>query len=405
MSKIVIEKKLVAKIALFSLLGSIPGAAAFSFVTQGDSVFWAQVERALGTLIPSAKASGTVDHTTPGTWTNNPNWSVVVTDCDCPGPLIISLSGTSIDITCFVAGTKVRMADGSEKNIEDVKIGEQVINSEGETNNVKDYERVPIGARGTFKINDKVEVTGDHPFLAADGSWKVCDLELFQKGGRNADLEVSQLVIGDILKTETGEEKVETLVHIYERPEAETVYDLKLDGNNTYISAGFVVHNCDGDDGTCFVAGTKVKMADRSEKNIEDVEIGEQVINSEGETNNVKDYERVPIGTRGTFKINDKVEVTGDHPFLAADGSWKVCDLELFQKNGRNADLEVSQLVIGDVLNTETGEEKVETLEHVFERPEEETVYDLKLDGNNTYISAGFVVHNCDDDDDSDDCA
>ncbi|MCF7836161.1 hypothetical protein K9N08_00695 [Candidatus Gracilibacteria bacterium] len=249
MSKIVIEKKLAAKIALFSLLGSIPGAAAFSFVTQGDSIFWAQVERALGTLIPGAKAVS-IYHTVPNpnTWTNNPNWQVIVTDCDCPDGSSSGDDDGDDDASCFVAGTKVKMADGSEKNIENVEVGEQVIGDDETINTVKDYERVVIGARGTFKINDKVEVTGDHPFLAADGSWRVCDLALLQQTGRNADLGASQLQIGDVLKTADGEEKVETLEHVFERPEEETVYDLQLDGDHTYISAGFVVHNCGDDD-------------------------------------------------------------------------------------------------------------------------------------------------------------
>ena len=258
MSKIVIEKRQVAKIALFSLLGSIPGAAAFSLIAQGDSVFWAQVENALSALFPAAKAAGTVTHDFPGNWTNNPNWNVIVTDCDCPPPDCDcgddadadadSGDADDADSSCFVSGTKVRMADGNEKNIEEVEIGEKVVNSEKKINTVKDHERVTIGSRGTFKINNKVEATGDHPFLATDGSWKVCDLELFKKGGRNAELQVSQLQIGDVLRTENGEEEIKTLDHIFERPEEETVYDLKLDGDNTYISAGFIVHNCDDSD-------------------------------------------------------------------------------------------------------------------------------------------------------------
>jgi hypothetical protein len=145
--------------------------------------------------------------------------------------------------TCFRAGQKVSMADGSLKNIEDVKIGEKVKGEVGATNTVLGYERPVIGSRKTYIINSKVEFTGDHPFLSKEG-WKVADMNLFKAFPRTLPKEPTKLNIGDVLITESGEIVLETLEEKTDRPAEEMVYDLKLDGNNTYTVEGFIVHNC-----------------------------------------------------------------------------------------------------------------------------------------------------------------
>ncbi|MFA5352042.1 MAG: hypothetical protein WC304_02040 [Candidatus Gracilibacteria bacterium] len=85
-NQIVIEKRQITKLALFSLLASLPAAAGYALVSGGGSVLWAQVENALRSISPQAQAAGeTVTHDFPSGWTNNPNWNVIVADCDCPG--------------------------------------------------------------------------------------------------------------------------------------------------------------------------------------------------------------------------------------------------------------------------------------------------------------------------------
>ncbi|MCF7836612.1 hypothetical protein K9N08_03155, partial [Candidatus Gracilibacteria bacterium] len=145
--------------------------------------------------------------------------------------------------TCFVSGTKVSMADGSFRNIEDVKIGEKVIGKDNTINEVIGYERPTIGTRSTYLINDNVEFTGDHPFLSIDG-WKVVDLGLYNAHPRGSEINPTKLAVGDILITDKGNVEVISIEVNNDRPEEEIVYDLKLNGNNTYTANGFVVHNC-----------------------------------------------------------------------------------------------------------------------------------------------------------------
>ena len=320
------------------------------------------------------------------------------------------------DYTCFVAGTKVTMVDGSLKNIEDVKIGENVRGRNGVINNIIGYERPIIGSRSTYIINGKIEFTGDHPFLTKDGEWKVVDVELYYRFTRGFDIKPNQLKVGDILVVDGGEEEVVSLEELRTRPSEEIVYDLKLDGDNIYIANGFVVHNCDapgpdpegpsdgpapggtpsGDIGgdTCFIAGTQVKMANHELKNIENIKIGEKVLGKSNKINIVIGYERPIIGSRSTYIINNKIEFTGDHPFLSTDG-WKVADLDLFNKYPRELEQQPSKLKIGDILLTEKGWEEVYKIEKTNNRQSDEIVYDLKLTGDQTYIANRFIVHNC----------
>lgn len=146
---------------------------------------------------------------------------------------------------------------------------------------------------------------------------------------------------------------------------------------------------------SCFVAGTKISMADGSLKSIEDVEVGDKVLGADSEVNTVKSLEGPIIGSRGTFIINDRVEVTGEHPFLSAHG-WRVPDLELFhaqrEAHQRYLDIEPSELNIGDILITGEGFETVESIEKSMERPQQEVVYDFIVDGSHTYLADGYVV-------------
>ena len=156
--------------------------------------------------------------------------------------------------SCFTAGTKVTMSDGTLKNIEDVEIGERVLGKNNKINQVTGLERPIVGSRKTYIINNKVEATGDHPFWTTEG-WKVNDLEykleilknsnkVYQGENPINEDTISQLKVGDILFTKNGQEKIEKIEVRTDRPFAETVYDLNLDGDHTYFANDFSVHNC-----------------------------------------------------------------------------------------------------------------------------------------------------------------
>ena len=63
-------------------------------------------------------------------------------------PLTITIESASMDIglnsayadSCFVAGTKVRMADGTQRSIETLQIGSRVLGTNGRSNVVRGIE-------------------------------------------------------------------------------------------------------------------------------------------------------------------------------------------------------------------------------------------------------------------------
>lgn len=86
-------------------------------------------------------------------------------------------NGEGGDDTCFPAGTKITMADGSRKNIEEVRVGERVMSqSEAGGRSSSRVERLirPISdnmCRIDFDNGESLKVTKSHPFLT-DGGWQ-----------------------------------------------------------------------------------------------------------------------------------------------------------------------------------------------------------------------------------------
>jgi len=150
---------------------------------------------------------------------------------------------------CFTRGTKILMANGEYKNIEDVAIGEQVRGLDNAVNTVINFIRPELGHRKLVSINHSSPfMTDDHPVYVLPGVWKSCDpVKTQQKYEIFKDQALGQLTVGDAIAT--SDEKgllswrnVESL-EIVAGYENMQVYNFELDGNHTYIAENFVVHN------------------------------------------------------------------------------------------------------------------------------------------------------------------
>ena len=145
--------------------------------------------------------------------------------------------------SCFIAGTKVTMADGSEKNIEEVKIGEFVLGNNGEVSEVKGLHRPLLGEGRSTKLysfnGGPYFVNSDHPFLTTEG-WKAMDPIEAEKVHRM--FKVTQLHVGDTLITKDGLVLLEQIDEKEGDPSTQ-LYNLMLGGNHTYIADGYIVHN------------------------------------------------------------------------------------------------------------------------------------------------------------------
>ena len=161
-----------------------------------------------------------------GDTADNCKWNVSV-DWETPPPS-----------TCFVAWTKVTMADGTEKNIEDVKIWEKILWELWE-NTVLWYDRPILWNRHLWSINGwEYFVSDEHPFKTTEW-WKSFNPEMTKL---EVDLDTTELKVWDVLVTKDWLETVEMVDYIdaeYNTP----LYNFVLDWDNTYFANWYLVHN------------------------------------------------------------------------------------------------------------------------------------------------------------------
>nr|WP_308082110.1 DNRLRE domain-containing protein [Streptomyces sp. NK15101] len=177
---------------------------------------------------PAAKSKGGAKHAEP---------KGKKCDCQCP----------KTKKNSFVPGTKVLMADGSEKNIEDLKVGEYVLASDPETGDLQARRitdtRDHSGAKHLFTLTvdpdgkngdakpETITATDEHPFWVPDfGQW----------------VNAEDLEPGMWLQTAAGTWVQVTAIDDAHR--TQRVHNLTVDGQHTYFvvvgEQAVLVHNC-----------------------------------------------------------------------------------------------------------------------------------------------------------------
>jgi hypothetical protein len=149
---------------------------------------------------------------------------------------------------CFVAGTPVLMADGSEKPIESVQVGEAVLAWNEETkmafpskvvSALHHDEKMQILFDIELEDGRKVTVNNDHPiYVVEDGDFKFSD-ELARRFAKGEAV-TFQDNIGRSIK----------IASLRTRSEKCKVYNLRVEGRgkngHTYFASGILVHNSRG---------------------------------------------------------------------------------------------------------------------------------------------------------------
>ncbi|MDM5084337.1 Hint domain-containing protein [Aeromonas rivipollensis] len=164
--------------------------------------------------------------------------------------------------SCFVAGTRILMANGSERPIESLQPGEQVLDQHGQINRILAVERVILGNRRLYGLNRLPPFfTAEHPFLSTRG-WVAISPAMTR--AEQPTLAVQPLFTGMrilcgpaavaltgnlALAAQPAELLVESLYWV-DSPPTTALFNLILDGSHSYIANSLIVHNKGGDGGS-----------------------------------------------------------------------------------------------------------------------------------------------------------
>ena len=164
---------------------------------------------------------------------------------------------------------------------------------------------------------------------------------------------------------------------------------------------------------TCFAAGTQIEMSDGSQKNIEDVVVGDEVLGWDGEDVGVGTVSAIDhshtVGSHADAceSLGDEpslytiigvendwgIEFTPEHPFLTKEG-WKSLVPDSSQEPYLT-EQEPKTLGVGDFVNCGGANDWEEIKEiKVVRSNSEEPVYNITVDGLHSYIANGLIVHN-----------
>jgi|GEM_PF-3502137 len=172
---------------------------------------------------------------------------VTSSNCDCTHISVIFKGKTVEDNCCFPAGTKITMADGTYKNIENIRIGDRIMSYNPDSGEFGSWCVKMLGnpMHPMITINDGlIQATVDHPFYVKkpDGcegwaAYDVCDAE--DAITYNGD--ILQLKVGDKLLTLDGKWiKVDSIT--YSSDPVQTYNILSFSGTKTYFANGILVY-------------------------------------------------------------------------------------------------------------------------------------------------------------------
>ena len=199
-------------------------------VAGGRSVTWSSFGS--GYVTPGARlqfslTAFTETHSDPGraAWTETVH-VVVPPDTSC----------------CLLAGTKITMADGSDKVIEEVKVGDSVLcyDVDDQEANVSVVQSIHSPTRTHyfevhFEDGRCLWITNDHPIYCLSG-WRCIDPT------RISSMPVGKLEVGDGVANSDGTYTGVTLIRRHEGPIQTWILE-NVEPFHTFYAENFLVHN------------------------------------------------------------------------------------------------------------------------------------------------------------------
>ncbi len=129
---------------------------------------------------------------------------------------------------CLLAGTNITMADGSQKPIESIAVGDNVLSYDEASKEIKP------GAVSQIFVHDK-----ENTYLIINHSLKVTPIHRMLSKGEW--VEVGKMKVGDTLTNAKNEDVVIDSIETVN--ELVPIYNFEVSPYHTYVAGGFIVHN------------------------------------------------------------------------------------------------------------------------------------------------------------------
>ena len=157
--------------------------------------------------------------------------------------------------SCFVAGTMVCMADGTNMKIEDVIAGDLVKGKNGD-NVVTTSYRTELKNKKLYSFNNRGSyfVTSDHPFWTAEG-WKSLKpemtleregVDLYNELVKDKDGEPMALKVEDYVQTLDGMVRIRSIESKEFNNSNLSLHTFDVTNDHSYFADGYCVHNGGG---------------------------------------------------------------------------------------------------------------------------------------------------------------
>ena len=308
------------------------------------------------------------------------------------------------DMCCVAEDSLISMADGTQKQIKDIKVGDKVLSYNTTTRKVEHavvQSLTKVIRRDivhiTFADGSYIKITPDHPMFSERG-WIVYSTADGENSYPEVELEKQGAQIGDMILSLSLLFDKEIVDMKYITGETIPVYTFTVDNNHNYFAQSILVHNKPCQILPCCVDGeTNITMADGTTKKAKDVVVGDEVLSYNDET---KQYEKTTIEEtinpyrekilEITFEDGSTLKITDDHPLLSARG-WICSNTELGQMAYGTHGVSDKAMQVGDKIITETGAKTITSIK-VIEFEDFEMVYTFRLANGLAFIANGNIV-------------
>jgi hypothetical protein len=285
---------------------------------------------------------------------------------------------------CFVAGTPITMGDGTKKEIELIKIGDEVKNYDFDTKEIK-IGKVLSTKKPVNKYiveisfgDKKTKNTFDHPYWVVGKGWSSYKPEWTEK---KYNIKSEQLEVGDKCLELQGNEIVETKVtNIQEDINPIQTYSLEIETHKNYFANDMLVHNKSS---FCFTYDTMITLSDGTYQPIIKIRPGDMIKTYDVENNKIQDSKVLEVIkirhdniVTYTFDDDSTITATDDHPFYIVGDSEVDSDYR---------PLKIGDLVLTDELN------KLKVV-HIEVINKEEITYNINSTNNGVNYFANKVL-------------